>query len=299
MSNVQLSNVANFNVDKIVFSEAKETNIPGSFRITIGVQYPNGAVGPLIFSTDRVYSFGVQENKSMDKPVRTTGYSIPLCLWNKEGPTEYQKQFIDAIQNVSDHIKKYMLKPEVKKSVKKYDLVDSDLRKFSPLWYKKEDGEVVQGRGPMLYPKLMCNKELQIYTDVADQTGVNVDPLTLLNQKCTVRACVKIESIFIGSKISLQVKVVEMEVDQQGNQRQRLICKQAPESVVIERSDVINPLNGDDDDDLQVSDEEESSDSEEDAEPSQHSEPSEPVKPVVETSPAKKAPVARGKRLAK
>ena len=293
MSNVQLSNVSNFNLDKIVFSEAKETNIPGSFRITIGVQYPNGSVGPLIFSTDKVYSFGVQENKSMDKPVRTTGYSIPLCLWNKEGPTEYQTQFIDTIEKVSDYIKKHMLKTEVKKTVKKYDLVESDLRKFSPLWYKKEDGEVVQGRGPMLYPKLMCNKDLQIYTDVADQNGNDVDPLSLLNQKCTVRACVKIESIFIGSKISLQVKVIELEVYQQGNQRQRLICKQPSETVVIEKSDVLNPLEADaDDEDLEASDEEESE--EETEQPVQEPEP------VVDTAPPKKTPAVRGgRRLAK
>jgi hypothetical protein len=293
MSNVQLSNVSNFNLDKIVFSEAKETNIPGSFRITIGVQYPNGSVGPLIFSTDKVYSFGVQENKSMDKPVRTTGYSIPLCLWNKEGPTEYQTQFIDTIEKVSDYIKKHMLKTEVKKTVKKYDLVESDLRKFSPLWYKKEDGEVVQGRGPMLYPKLMCNKDLQIYTDVADQNGNDVDPLSLLNQKCTVRACVKIESIFIGSKISLQVKVIELEVYQQSNQKQRLICKQPSETVVIEKSDVINPLEADaDDEDLEASDDEESE--EETEQPVQEPEP------VVDTAPPKKTPAVRGgRRLAK
>lgn len=240
MSNVQLSPVNNFDVEKIVFSEAKETAIPGSYRITIGTKYSNNSVGPLIFSTDTVYSFGIQENKSLDKPVRTTGYSIPLCLWNKEGPTEHQLQFINTIENVSNYIKKYVLKPEVKKSVKKFDLVESDLRKFSPLWYKKEDGEIVQGKGPMLYPKLMCNKDLEIYTDIADQNGNNIDPITLVNQRCTVRACVKIESIFIGSKISLQVKVLELEVQQQGNQRQRLICKQQPiEQVLYERTDPI------------------------------------------------------------
>lgn len=237
MSNVQLSSVDNFNVDRIVFSEAKETNIPGSFRITIGTKYSNNSVGPLIFSTDTVYSFGIQENKSMDKPVRTTGYSIPLCLWNKEGPTEYQQQFISTIENVSEYIKKYMLRSDVKKSVKKYDLVESDLRKFSPLWYKKEDGEIVQGRGPMLYPKLMCNRNLEIYTDIADQNGNNIDPFSLVNQKCSVKACIKIESIFIGSKISLQVKVMELEVQQHGNQRQRLICKPSP---VFEQEDIIN-----------------------------------------------------------
>lgn len=246
MSN-KLSSVSNFNVDNIVFSEAKETNIPGSYRITIGVQHDDKSVGPLFLSTDTVYSFGVQENKSIDKPIRTTGYSASLCLWNKEGPTEYQKQFIDTLEKISNHIKNYMLKPEVKKSVKKYDLVDSDLRKFSPLWYKKEDGQVVEGRGPMLYPKLMTNKNLEIYTCVADQHGNDIDPLSLLNQKCSVRGCIRVESIFIGSKISLQVKLAELEVQQQGNTRQRLICKMPTnEPVFVNDADVVNPLQDDD-----------------------------------------------------
>jgi hypothetical protein len=229
----------------------------------------------------------------MDKPVRTTGYSIPLCLWNQEGPTEYQKQFIETLEKTSDYIKKYMLKPEVKKSVKKYDLVESDLRKFSPLWYKKEDGEIVQGKGPMLYPKLMCNKNLEIYTDIADENGNSINPMTLVNQKCRVRACIKIESIFIGSKISLQVKVLELEVQQQGNQRQRLICKPTPESsTVFESADVISPLA---DNDLVASDDEPESEAD-DSDPEPEPEPT--PQPEVERGTAKKSNRG-GRRLVK
>jgi len=247
MSNVRLSSVQNFNTENIIFSEAKETNIPGSYRISIACRYPDKSTGPLLFSTDNVYSFGIQENKSLDKPIRTTGYSIPLCLWNRDGATDYQTQFIDTVNNVSDHIKKYMLKSDVKKSVKKYDLVDSDLRKFNPLWYKKEDGQIVEGKGPMLYPKLMCDKNLNIYTLFADQNGRDVDPSSLIGQKCIVRVCIKIESIFIGSKISLQLKVMEVEVQQQGNSRPRLLCKSAPQDEeydVDESSGTYNDLYG-------------------------------------------------------
>lgn len=306
MSNKQLSSVSAFDVEKIVFSEAKETSIPGSYRITIGTQYPNGTVGPLLFSTDNVYSFGIQENKSLDKDVRTTGYSIPLCLWNQDGPTEHQTQFIDTLERVSDYIKKYMLRPEVKKSVKKYDLVESDMRKFSPLWYKKEDGEVVQGRGPMLYPKLMCDKNLQIFTVIADKSGADLDPMQLLGQKCIVRACIKIESIFIGSKISLQVKVLELEVQQQGNQRQRLICRQPPsESVVYEDADTLNPLQSSVAN-LAVSDDESGDESESEsiedsgvpvAAPSAVSTPA--TSAAVKRAPAGTATANRGRRLAK
>lgn len=224
MSTMRLSNVENFDTEKIIFSDAKETAIPGSYRITIGVQHKDNSTGPLIFTTDSVYSFGVQENKSLDKPNNTTGYSIPLCLWNRDGPTDYQVKFIETINNVSEYIKKYLLKSEIKKSVKKYDLIETDLRKFNPLWYKKEDGEIVEGRGPMLYPKLMCDKSLKIYTFFANQRGHEINPMTLISQRFTCRVCIKIESIFIGSKISLQIKVLEVEVFQQGNQRPRLIC---------------------------------------------------------------------------
>lgn len=226
MSTMRLSTIENFDTEKIIFSDAKETSIPGSYRITIGVQHKDASTGPLIFSTDNVYSFGVQENTSLDKPIRTTGYSIPICLWNRDGPTKYQENFISTIDKVSEYIKKYMLKTEVKKSVKKYDLVESDLRKFNPLWYKKEDGQIVEGRGPMLYPKLMCDKNLKIYTLFANQNGRDINPQSLIGQRFTCRVCIKIESIFVGSKISLQVKVLEVEVFQQGNQRQRLICRE-------------------------------------------------------------------------
>ena len=274
----EISPVVNFDLNKIVFSEAKESSIPGSYRINIGVKYPNGTVGPLIFSTDSVYSFGIQENKSLDKPVRTSGYSVPLCLWNTDGPTEHQKNFIDTLEKVSNHIKQYVLKPEVKKSVKKFDLVESDLRKFSPLWWKKdENNEIVPGKGPNLYPKLMTNKDLQIYTVVADSNGRDLDPLSLIGVKGTVRACIKIESVFVGSKISLQVKVLELEVQTQGNQRSRLLCKEAPaETVVIEARDTLNPLQT-----LAASDDEESADEE-------SADEEEPVvnAPVVPSTPA-------------
>lgn len=241
---MKLSSVKNFDVEKIIFSEAKESAIPGSYRITIGTQFSDKSVGPLLFCTDEIYSFGVQENKSLDKPIRTTGYSIPLCLWNRDGPTQNQLDFIDTIQKVSDHIIKYLLKTDVKKSFKKYDLVESDLRKFCPLWYKKEDGKIVEGRGPMLYPKLITDRNLKIYTIFADQRGFDIKPMTLIGEKCSVKAIIKIESIFIGSKISLQVKVQEVEVQRQGSKMPRLLCKEAPaeEENLIEDTDVVNPL---------------------------------------------------------
>ena len=237
MSNIQLSSVETFNIQNIIFSEAKETNIPGSYRINISIKYPDKSTGPLLLGTEELYSFGIQENKSLEKPPRVVGYSIPLCLWNRDGPTDFQTLLIKVIDDISEHMKKYLLKPEVKKSIKKYDLELSDLRKFNPLWYKKEEGEVVQGRGPMIYPKLMCNKELQIYTLITDENGNQIDPELVIGQKGSVKACIKFESIFIGSKISLQLKVMELEINRNSSQRKRLICKQPEITEKIEETE--------------------------------------------------------------
>ena len=42
--------------------------------------------------------------------------------------------------------------------------------------------------------------------------GEEIDPLSLLGKYCYTTAAVKIESIFIGNKISMQVKLYECEV---------------------------------------------------------------------------------------
>jgi hypothetical protein len=142
----------------------------------------------------------------------------------------------------------------------------------------------------------MCDKNLKIYTVVADKNGVDLDPLSLIGQKCNVRACIKIDSIFIGSKISLQVKVLELEVQQQGNQRQRLICKQPPlDNVVYEDADVLNPLQSSVKH-MTVSDDEESDEESADEPTPVASAPA----PVVTPPAAKTVSAGRGgKRLAK
>jgi hypothetical protein len=96
---------------------------------------------------------------------------------------------------------------------------------------------------------------LKIYTLIADQHGKDIDATKLLNEKCSVRACIKFESIFIGSKISLQVKVLELEVQQQGNQRPRLMLQVAPEvlpndsAIEVGGHDVLEKSSDEEDDD--------------------------------------------------
>jgi len=87
----------------------------------------------------------------------------------------------------------------------------SDLKKFNPLFWKMEKGKIVENKGPMLYSKVIWNKKKNsIQTIFVDEdTNEEVNPMELLNKPCYVTAAIKFESIFVGNKVSLQVKLFE------------------------------------------------------------------------------------------
>jgi hypothetical protein len=71
-------------------------------------------------------------------------------------------------------------------------------------------------KGPMLFCKVQDRKtktgEINVITSFFGADNQPVDPLTLLGQKADVRAVVKIDTIYVGAKISLQIKLYEAEV---------------------------------------------------------------------------------------
>jgi len=212
MSSIQLTNVNQFNTKNLVFSKPDGGNIDKiKFkRIRIATRYPDGSVGDLIIATPpNLHCFGLQESKDLGSNA-VNGYSMPLCLWSRNGPTEDERKFTDTFTAIADHCKKYLL--EHRDEIEKYDLDASDLKKFNPLFWKMEKGKVVEGRGPMLYAKAILNKKLNKISTifVNEETNEEIDPFELMNKVCSVTAAVKIESIFIGNKISLQVKLFEV-----------------------------------------------------------------------------------------
>ena len=212
MSSIQLTNVNQFNTKNLVFSKPDGGNIDKiKFkRIRVATRYPDGSVGDLIIATPpNLHCFGLQESKDLGSNA-VNGYSMPLCLWSRNGPTEDERKFTDTFTAIADHCKKYLL--DHRDEIEKYDLDASDLKKFNPLFWKMEKGKVVEGRGPMLYAKAILNKKLNKISTifVNEETNEEIDPFELMNKVCSVTAAVKIESIFIGNKISLQVKLFEV-----------------------------------------------------------------------------------------
>lgn len=246
--NTQLINVDNYDVNNVVFSEPVCSSIPDSVpkiefkRINISTRNDDGTVGELCIPTEKLFSFGLSTNTNQETG-KINGYTYPLCLWNRDGATPQQKQFTDVFNAIVDKCIDHLL--EVKDEIELYELSKSDLTKskggLNPLYWKKErytdkKGKTIMrpvpGTGPTLYPKIIYSKKndkfLTKFYDVDDN---EFDPLELMGKYSHTTAVIKIESIFIGRVVSLQVKLYEAVVEPISSGVKRLLKK--PKSAIL------------------------------------------------------------------
>lgn len=218
-------NVIEYDINKrLFFCDVKEEPIPSApgvkpmvgYRINIQDRLPNGQLQDLIFQTEELFSFGPSE--SNDKDGNLNGYSLPLCMWNQEGATPSQKYFSDLLEyKILEKVKEHLV--SVRTSIKKADLEIRDLRNMYIFYRKKdENGARNMNDAPVWYPKLITSKKkgYKILTrfyqlDAVDEEGnlIELDPYKLMGQNGKAKACVKVESIYIGTQISVQCKVWE------------------------------------------------------------------------------------------
>ena len=213
--NNQLTSAFGYDVKNMFFSEPVVCTIPKTSisykRVYINTQNPDKSVGDLIMQTERVFSFGVSEN--VDQVTKkVNGYVLPLCLYSRNKPTKAEKEWVETFNKIIERCKDYIL--ENKEALGLYDLTKQDLKKLNPLYYKKEQGKIVEGSGPTLYTKLMeSKKNNKINTMFFDKNGETIDPLSIMKKYCYTTAAVKFESIFIGNKISIQIKIYEAQIE--------------------------------------------------------------------------------------
>lgn len=251
-NNTQLTSAIGYDPSNMRFSEPVVGSIPDSKpaisyrRINITTINPDGSEGELIIPTDEVFSYGVGENTNIETG-KVNGYVCSLCLHAKSGATSYQKAFTDTMENIVDYCRKHLI--DNRDKIEQYDLEMNDLKKLNPIYQKKEKGKVVPGSTPTLYAKLIVSKKqdkiISYFYDKNTQEPINA--LDLLGKYFYATAAIKIESIFIGRTISLQVKLYECEVRMTNTGMQRLLTRR-PESVSkVETSVSSNPMDDDDD----------------------------------------------------
>ena len=103
---MMLTSYENLTSDKILFHEAKEYKVKDSKfkyqRVKIETKYSNEKKGDLIIETAFLFSFGVNKKKSQETD-KLIGYSIPFCLWEKDGqPNLEEKAFFEAISKITE-----------------------------------------------------------------------------------------------------------------------------------------------------------------------------------------------------
>lgn len=246
MTSTQLTTPLGYEVSRIIFSEPIAGSIPDSKpainynRILISTKNEDGSIGELILPTCELFTFGVSENVSKETG-KVNGYVFPICLYDKQGPSQEQKDWVETFNNIVEHIKKHIITN--RESFNQYDLCDSDLKKFNPLYYKKDKGKIIDGTGPTLYSKLIVSRKLnKIVTMFFDNNGDEIDPMDLKGKFCFSKSAVKIESVFIGNKISLQVKLYEAEVRLMDSGMKRLLSKPKTQQNVNTSTNSINPM---------------------------------------------------------
>ena len=102
---MQLTKYEDITKENIIFNKTKEYKVKDSNikykRIKIEVNYPNGKRGPLVVVTPLLFSFGVSENKDQ-RTGKLNGYSIPICLWEKDGvPNQKELSFFEVINSIN------------------------------------------------------------------------------------------------------------------------------------------------------------------------------------------------------
>lgn len=252
--NTQLTSADNYDTSRMIFSDPIQGSIPDSkpaisfFRININTRNEDGSLGELIIPTDPgLFSFGVGENTSQETK-QVNGYSLPICLYNRDGPTRAQRDWVETFDRICERCKDHVM--SVKEDIGKYDLDRAELKKFNSLHYKREKGKIVEGSGPTLYAKLIVSKKQdnKIVTMFFDFEGNPIDPLELQGKFGNVNAAIKFESIFVGNKISLQVKLYECEYRVSEMGMKRLLARPQASSRVLTQTptSASNPLGGDD-----------------------------------------------------
>jgi hypothetical protein len=255
--NTQLTPVEGYDPkQRMIFSEPILGSVPDSKpkiefkRINISSRNEDGSEGELVFPTERLFSFGVSENVSQETQ-KVTGYTFPLCLWSRDGPTKQEKQWTDTFDAVVEHCIDFLLSK--KEELDMFELQRSDLTKskggLNPLYWKKEKVKdeatgrmvlrAVPDMGPTLYTKLIFSKKndkfLTQFFNASDESE-HLNALDLMGKYCYTNAAVKIESIFISGtgKISLQVKLYEAVVEPSKTGMKRLLARPKAKSMVIE-----------------------------------------------------------------
>jgi len=269
----QLISLDSYDLNTLYFDPPQEMEIQQGnksikyYKINVGNKTSAG-VGEFVFNIPFMcHSFGVEEFQN--EQGKTTNHSVSLSLLDMNAPTDEQLDLVKKFTALIDKVKDHLI--SVKKDIKKPTLDKNDLKALNPMKQALDEDGNPKGNAWYFSPKLMerklYNKEdpsdiqIKIETeffleDQFDKKGdpVAISPLEFTGKKhFKFRGAIKIDNIYIGSKISIQCKVYDGVVCHVSNERKRLTKLSPPSSIgvkgTVSSSSVLLQQEGEEEDD--------------------------------------------------
>jgi hypothetical protein len=241
-----ITNIYDINVnDDIVFSEPVIEAIPGSTltgrRIRVSTRYPDGKYGDLVLETEELFSFGVKESSFGSDPTdsqKKKDYTMSLCLYDREGPTDKQQEWVDIFENgIIRKIREHVV--GVKRELRKHDMTERDIK--SPLSRKvnEETGEI-EDSSPKWFIKLIVSRKTgAICTSFWDVEGSKLPVDSVMGKFCKARCAIIVDSIYVNSaRVSIICKLWEatVEILEPAGSTRLLKPKKPPQETVVEQA---------------------------------------------------------------
>jgi hypothetical protein len=251
-SHTELLDLNGFDAKRIHFDSPSEMEIQQGnkvikyYNINIGSKNDSG-IGEFIFNIPfQTHSFGIEEFQN--EQGIATNHGVSLSIVDAANPTKEQLEFVQEFSKVVDTIKDHVL--SIKKEIKKPTLDRSDLKKFNPMYQSLDEDGNPKGNSWYFSPKLMERKRynddgsftIDIQTkfyeeDKFDESGepLEISPLEFVGKKhFKFRGAIKIDKIYVGSKITLQCKIYDGAVQTVTSERKRLTTFKTERSSLLE-----------------------------------------------------------------
>ena len=241
----ELIDLSTLKIGDVVFDSPQEVEIQQGnksikyYKLNIGCKNDAG-VGEFVFNIPFFcHSFGVEE--FTNEAGVPTNHNASLSLVDMNGtPEEQQAQvdFVKQFSSVIEKIKEHLV--SIKKEIKKPTLDKNDLKALNPMKQAVDEDGNPKGNAYYFSPKLMekkiYNKEdpsdmkIEVVTEFFldgqfDEAGnpIKISPLEFMGKKhFKFRGAVKIDNVYIGSKISIQCKIYDGVVRPVSNERKRM-----------------------------------------------------------------------------
>lgn len=231
--------------------ECKSGNLVFS-RIFIKYRYDDNTVDKLSIKTPEYYSFGISECLNEKDKTIVDNYQMSLVMLDSTKPTEDQLKTLEMIDKITNKIKSHLKLDSTKSQLKNYEM-DALVDLMKMYWLKKDNGKVVAGASPVLYPKLLKKFEKtrvsgmkpEIMTGFYDTSNAQIEASTLVGKRFQAIGELVVDHVYIGSKPSIQLKLNDVIVVKQFSKERRLFYESTtPKST----ADNVSEYDGDVDD---------------------------------------------------